>query len=574
MRKYWEVLKSYKLYMLISPVLVLVSVFSETLQPLLMAKVIDDGVLLKDISTVLRLGGIMVLVSLVGLVMTMINVVVSSKISMGFGTDLRSALFSKIQRLSFSDVDKFSTASLITRLTDDITKIQMILLMSLRMLLRSPMLFFMAFFFIIHINADLAIVVAFAIPILAVSIYFILKRGFPFFVKVQQKLDNLNAFVRENLINIRVVKSFVREDFETGRFENRNEDLRDTVIRASNTMITLFPAMQLILNLSVMAVLWVGGNRVIGGGMEIGELISCVNYLTQILMSIMMLSMVIMMAARAAASSERVLEVMNTEPSLENTAIGMENKYEVKHGVVVFKDVAFRYTGSENDVLKNINFSIKPGETVAIVGATGAAKSTMVQLIPRLFDVTSGEIIVDGVNVKDYNLEQLHWGVGMVLQKNELFSGTILENLKWGKPAASEEDVVEAARIAQADTFIQSFPDGYQTVLGRGGVNLSGGQKQRLCIARALLRKPKILILDDSTSAVDTDTEQQIRLGLDTTLADTTVLVVTQRVRTMQTADRVIVLDNGQIEDIGTPEELLDRSEIYKEIYNSQQITI
>lgn len=573
MKIYWKLLKRYKLSMAISPLLVLVSVVSETFQPLLMANIIDNGVIPGNLSVITKLGGLMVLVSIIGLIASMINIYVSSSVTMGFSTDLRSSLFSKIQSLSFSEIDKFSSSSLITRLTDDITKIQQIVMMSLRMLLRSPMMFVLAFFFVIRINAELAVVVVLLVPILVVCVYFIFKKGFPVFVKVQQKLDNLNALVRENLINMRVVKSFVREGFEEQKFEVRNQDLRNTVIRASNIIITLFPVMQLILNISVMLVLWVGGQKVIGGNMKLGELVSCVNYLTQILMSLMILSMFIMMFARASASSQRIIEVLDTQPSLGNIKTGLEDKYKVQHGDILFRNVSFRYAGGENDVLRNISFHIKEGETIAVVGATGSAKSSMVQLILRLYDATSGEVLVGGVDVKDYNLDELHSQVGMVLQNNELFSGTIIENLRWGKTDASFDEVVEATKVAQAHEFIQSFTDGYQTILGRGGLNLSGGQKQRLCIARALLRKPKILILDDSTSAVDTDTEQKIRLGLDEMLADTTVLVVTQRVRTMQTADRVIVLENGEVESIGTPTELMVKSKVYQEIYNSQQIT-
>lgn len=387
-------------------------------------------------------------------------------------------------------------------------------------------------------------------------------------------MDQLNEVVRENLINIRVVKSFVREDFEAHKFKDKSESLRDTVIHASNIIVSIFPVMQLVMNLSIIAILWMGGHKVMTGELKVGELISFVNYLGQVLMSLMMLSMIIMSYARASASSKRILEVLDTQPSLTDTPEGMRSTREIEKGEIAFEKVSFRYGGGETDVLRNISFHIRPGETVAIAGATGSAKSSLVQLIPRLYDVSAGEIRIDGIPVQDYNLRELHARIGMVLQKNELFTGTIAENLRWGKPDATQEELEVAARAAEAHEFICSLPAGYDTLLGRGGINLSGGQKQRICITRALLRKPKILILDDSTSAVDSETELRIRNNLNAWLRDTTVLIITQRIYTMQSANRVILLDDGEIESIGTPEELLERSEMYREIYYSQQIVI
>lgn len=574
MKQYWQILKKYKTSLLISPLLVLVTVLCETIQPWFMSKIVDDGVMHKDLSIITEIGAYMVGVSILGLIVSIINVYVSSRASIGFGSDLREVLFGKIQQLSFTEIDRFNSASLITRLTNDITRIQQVILMAMRLMLRSPLMLIMATFFVFKINSDLAIVLMGAIPVLGVSVYLILRKGFPLFMKVQQKIDQLNAVVRENLINIRVVKSFVREDFEGEKFERSSEDLRDMVVRASNVVVSIFPVMQLIMNISIIIILWIGGGKVMTGELQVGELISFVNYLMQILMALMLLSMVIMNIARASASSERVLEVLDTEPSLTNTQESIQNKHRIRKGEVEFRDVFFRYSGGENDVLKNINFHINQGETIAVVGATGAAKSSMVQLIPRLYDVTGGEILIDGVNVKDYNLDELHAEIGMVLQKNELFTGTIIDNLRWGKPDASIEEVEQAAKAAQAHDFIMSFTDGYNTQLGRGGINVSGGQKQRLCIARALLRKPKILILDDSTSAVDSDTEQKIRNNLNNLLSNTTVFIITQRINTMQSADRVIVLEDGEVEAIGKPDELIESSGVYKEIYNSQQIAL
>lgn len=539
-----------------------------------MAQIIDNGVMKQDLSVITGTGFYMILISIIGLAFSVINVFISSRTSIGFGTDLRMNLFDKIQKLSFFEIDQLGSASLITRLTSDISRIQQIVLMSLRMMLRSPFMLIVAVFFVFKINTDMALILIASIPFLAISVYLILKKGFPYFLKVQQKVDQLNEVVRENLINIRVVKSFVREDFETHKFIRKSKDLQDLVIKASNIIVSIFPVMQLVMNLSIIAILWVGGRKVITGNLQVGELISFVNYLVQILMSLMLLSMIIMALARASASSKRILDVFNSTPTLTNTPIGLENKYQIEKGDVRFEKVNFRYKGGETDVLRNINFHINSGETIALVGATGSAKSSLVQLIPRLYDVSSGEIRIDNIPVKDYNLDALHARIGMVFQKNELFTGTILENLRWGKPDATLEEVEQATRAAEAHSFIMSFTDGYNTQLGRGGINLSGGQKQRLCIARALLRKPKILILDDSTSAVDSETELKIRENLNTLLHKTTVFIITQRVNTMQSANRVIVLEDGEINAMGTPEELLETSEVYREIYHSQQLIV
>lgn len=572
MKKYWNILKKYKISLIISPILVTIYVLSETIQPKLMANIIDQGVIPKSLPVITTIGIQMVLISVVGLIASVINVSVSSRVGIGFGTDIRTQLFGKIQSFSFSDIDRFSTASLITRLTNDVSKLQQIVLMSMRLLLRSPLMLFIATFFAISINKELALVIAIAIPILGLCIYGVLSQAFPFFIKVQQKVDALNAVVRENLINIRVVKSFVREDLEKKKFEASSEDLRDVSIKASNIVITIFPLMQLIMNASILAILWFGGQKVIGGSMKVGELVSFVNYIAQILMSLMLLSMVIMTFARATASSRRVMEVLNTESSLQNTPTGLHNKNKIEKGNIEFRNVYFQYPGGENDVLKNINFEIKQGETIAVVGATGSAKSTLLQLIPRLYDVTLGQVLIDGVDVRDYLTTEVHSKISVVLQNNELFTGTIIENLRWGKADATQDEIEQATKAAQAHDFIQSFTDGYNTMLGRGGINISGGQKQRICIARALLRKPKILILDDSTSAVDSETEQKIRSNLKELLIDTTVLIVTQRVSTMQSADRILVLDDGELEAMGTPAQLMIESDVYKEIYNSQQL--
>lgn len=559
---------------MVCPLLVAVTVWCETIQPALMADIVDQGVMQRDLTVIAQKGSWMILASLAGLLFSILNVWIASRTAIRFGTDLRRMLFADIQRLSFTDIDRFSPASLVTRLTSDISRIQQVVLMSMRMMLRSPLLLIMAVFFVVRTDVRLALVLLAAIPVLGLGIYGLLKKGFPYFLKVQQKLDRLNAVVRENLINIRVVKSFVREEAEDRKFTDSSEELRDTVIRASDIIVSVFPMMQLVMNASIAAILWVGGRRVMGGDLMVGELIAFVNYLTQVLMALMLLSMFIMTVARANASSRRIVEVLDTPSAPEVSPEARGTHHRITTGDLVFHRVSFRYENGENDVLKEISFHIRAGEKVALVGATGSAKTSLVQLIPRLYRVTQGEIRIDGVRVEDYYPEELHRAVGMVLQKNVLFTGTILENLRWGNPQATREEVEEAALAAEAHGFICSFAEGYDTRLGRGGINLSGGQKQRLCIARALLRKPRILILDDSTSAVDSETELKIRHHLAQLLKDTTVLTVTQRVHTMQAADRVIVLDDGRVEAIGTPAELMQTSAVYREIYASQQIKV
>lgn len=573
MKTYLQILKRYRVAVLICPFLVLVSVFCEAIQPMYMAHIIDNGVMQHNLSIVTSIGIKMILISVVGLAFSICNIYLSSKAGIGFSTDLRSQLFKKIQQLSFFEIDHFSPSSLITRLTGDIDRIQQVVLLSLRLLLRSPIMLVLAVYFVVRTNREMANLLLATVPLLAISVAFILRKGFPFFLKIQQKVDRLNEVVRENLINIRIVKSFTREEYETKKFNKRSEDLRDTVIHASNIIVTIFPVMQLVMNLSIILLLWVGGHKVMIGELKVGELISFVNYFAQILMSLMMFSMMMMIIARASASSQRITEVFRTHPSLENTSEGLLNTHHIERGEISFDHVCFRYKGGETDVLKNINLQIQPGELVAVAGATGSAKSSLLQLIPRLYDVTEGQICIDGVPLQNYHLNELHTRIGMVLQQNELFTGTIVENLRWGKSDATMEEIEQVTKIAEAHDFITSFTDGYDTLLGRGGINVSGGQKQRICLARALLRKPRILILDDCTSAVDTETELRIRHNLNKMLHDTTVLIATQRVHTMQSANRVIVLEEGELESFGTPEELLAHSKVFQEIYYSQQIT-
>ncbi len=568
MRTYWEILKEYRKYLIISPILVIGYVFCDTAQPTLMAYIVDEGVMKKDLNTVINIGLIMIGFSVIAIAFSLSNLYCASKTSVGFSTGLLKKMFHRIQQFSFADIDTFSTGSLITRMTNDTTIVQQVLMRSMMLLYRAPLMMILAFIFVIRIDVRIASIIGIALPALALSIFMLLRTGFPLFVKVQQKLDNLNNVVRENLINIRVVKSFVREDFEKKKFERANKDLRDTYIKALDVVITIMPIMQLVMNAMIICILWVGGIE----RLQVGKLISLVSYSTQILMALMLVSMTLMMFARASASSKRILEVLHKEPTITDSPAVLSNGLKITGGDITFRNVNYKYREESGSyVLKDINFHIPQGENVALVGATGSAKSTLLQLIPRLYDISEGEILIDNINIKDYPLSELRNNIGVVLQKNELFSGTILSNLKWGNPDASFGEVVESAKAAEAHDFIMSFPDQYETVLGQNGVNISGGQKQRVCIARALLKKPKILILDNSTSAVDTATERKIRQNLNN-LTQTTILMVTQRYSSMQASERIIVLEDGTIEAMGTPSELLETSDIFREIYNSQQL--
>ncbi|MFT3946222.1 MAG: ABC transporter ATP-binding protein [Agriterribacter sp.] len=572
-RNFYPYFKPYKKAFLVIPVFVLIDVVCEISQPRLMSAVVDGGILNKDLHHVLRTGLAMIGLALVAILANLGNIYYSSTASVGFVTSLRRGLFHKIQTFSFADTDYFSSASLTTRITNDANVLQQVLMMSLRMLLRAPLMLIFAVVFAIMINKELALVLAFSIPVLAISIFLLLRKGLPYFIKMQQKVDNVNGTVQENLLNVRVIKAFVRQDYEKEKFEKVNIDLMTIAAKASGIVIMIMPVMQLIMGISLVAVTWFGGQKVMAGSLPLGGLMSFLSYITQILIALMILSMTFMMISRAIASGDRIEEVLLKASSLTDMPGAVEKGLKVKNGSIRFDDVCFRYNvGSEKANLENISFNVKAGATVAIIGGTGSGKSTLVQLIPRLYDVSSGAVYVDEVNVKDYALEELRGSIGIVLQQNQLFSGSIYDNLKWGNPDAAEADITEAARIASADDFIRSLPDGYQTILGQGGVNLSGGQKQRICIARTLLKKPKILILDDSTSALDITTDRDIREGLDKYLSDTTVIIIAQRISSVQHADKIIVLDEGHIAGIGQHESLLNDNAIYQEIYQSQHL--
>lgn len=570
MKQYLKYVKPYLVYFIAGPCLMIVEVIGEVLMPYFMSLIINEGVANRNIPYITMIGGAMVVTALLMMAGGIGGAYFGAKGSISFAADVRRDVFLKIQKFSFANIDKFSTGSLVTRLTNDITQMQNLVNMALRMMLRAPGMLIGAVIMAVMMNAQLAAVLLVVIPLLIIAIISIVRIAFPRFDMMQKKLDRVNSGIQEALTNVRVIKSFVRGEYEEKKFADANDDLKESSINAMKVMILLMPISTLIMNLTVLAVVWFGGNQVIAGSMQVGDLTAFVSYVTQILMSLMMLSMVILQSSRAMASAKRVQEVLNEEIDLSDDEAG-QKQLEVKKGRIEFKHVSFRYYKDNHEkVLDDISFEINPGEVVGIIGSTGCGKTSLVQMIPRLYDADEGEVLVDGVNVKEYSLHNLRNGVGMVLQKNVLFSGTIEENLAWGDEHATKEMIAEAARAAQAEDFINSFTQGYDTELGQGGVNVSGGQKQRLCIARALLKKPKILILDDSTSAVDTATESRIRESFSTTLKDTTKVIIAQRITSVMEADKILVMDEGKIVGEGKHEELLKSCEAYQEIYYSQ----
>ena len=562
--------KRFKVSALVAPLLIMGEVLLEVLIPLIMARIIDVGISNHDVGYVVKYGLIMILAALASLGFGVFAGKYAAVASVGFARNIRRRLFNKIQDFSFGNVDKFSTSSLITRLTTDVTNTQNTFQMIIRMCIRSPFMFVSAIIMSFYINSKMALIFLAAIPLIAIPAAIIMKKAFPRFQEMMKNYDLLNGTVQENLIGIRAVKAFVREKDEIERFKIAANAVRTTQVKAEKLVILNMPIMQLVMYLSIIAILWFGGNFIIAGSMQVGELISFITYLTQILMSLMMISMIFVMLVISKASINRIVEVLDEEVDIKS-AEKSKAVSSVKDGSIKFENVSFSYDKQESTaVLRNINVDIKSGMTVGIVGGTGSSKTTFVQLIPRLYDVLSGKVEVGGVNVKDYELETLRNSVSMVLQKNVLFSGTIKENLKWGNENATDEEIIAACKAASAHDFVSSFPDGYETELGQGGVNLSGGQKQRLCIARALLKQPKILILDDSTSAVDTATDAAIRKNLASTLNNTTKIIIAQRISSIQDADVIYVLDEGEIVDFGNHEKLLETCEIYKEVYESQ----
>ena len=559
----------YRKYAIATPIIMLGEAIMEILIPLIMANMIDYGIQNKDIGYTVRMGVLMILCTLFSLACGAGGGVCAAHAAMGFAKNLRAKLFRKVQTFSFANIDKFSTASLVTRLTTDVTNTQNAFQMAIRMAVRAPAMMIGAAIMAIRINPTLSTVFIVVIPVLAVCLFLIMSNAHPRFGIMMEKYDALNTSVQENLTGIRVVKAFVREDYEKRKFNDSADQVRKAQLRAEKLVILNSPVMQLCVYGCILAVLWFGGNMVVAGTFQVGKLSSFISYVMQTLTSLMMLSMVIMMFTISMASMRRICEVLDEVPEIGEVS---QPVTEVKDGSIEFKDVSFSYSKDPNNLtLQHINLSIKSGETIGIIGGTGSAKSTLVQLIPRLYDITGGQLLVGGVDVREYQEEALRNAVSMVLQKNVLFSGTIRDNLRWGDENATEEEIIDACKAADAYEFIQSFPYGLDTDLGQGGVNVSGGQKQRLCIARALLKKPKILILDDSTSAVDTATDARIRAAFREKLSDTTTLIIAQRITSVQDADKVIVLNDGQIDDFGTPAELMERNQIYREVYQQQQ---
>lgn len=563
-------LSKYIIYSILCPLAIVGEVLLEIRIPYLMAKIVDKGIPAKDITYVLQTGGLMVVMALISLLFGVLGSKFGATASMGLGSELRKGLFNRIQDFSFSNIDKFSTASLITRLTTDVNNTQNSFMMIIRVLVRAPVMMVSATIMAYTINKSLVTVFLVAIPVLAIVFVVIARLAYPRFSKLLKKYDALNSSVQENLIAIRVVKAFVRSQYEKLKFKAANDELMNASMRAEKIVIFNMPFMQITIYSCIIAILWFGGNMIIAGDMLTGELISFISYVTQILVSLMMISMVLITVILSRASVNRIIEVLDENTDISDSQGSGEQI--VKDGSIAFEDVCFRYNSQADcNILEHVNIHIKSGQTVGIIGGTGSSKTTLVQLIARLYDATQGKVLVGGVDVRNYKLKELRDAVAMVLQKNVLFSGTIKDNLLWGNENATDEQIAKACKAAQAHAFIESFPKGYDTELGQGGVNVSGGQKQRLCIARALLKNPKILILDDSTSAVDTATDAKIREELRKYSREITTIIIAQRISSVCDADEIIVLDDGKVNAIGTHDELLQNNQIYKEVYHSQQ---
>jgi len=572
-------LEGYKRDAVKSPILITLEVIFELLLPLVMSEIVDVALPNGDVKYTFLLGAVMLVLSFAAMACGVLSAKYSTLASQGFGANMRQALFDKVQEFSFADIDRFSSASLITRMTNDVNAMTMMLNMGLRMLFRAPFMLLFALFFSLSINPQVSVVLLIIIPIMVLSIgtvMFICRR---LFTILQQKIDAVNNTLQENLVAIRVVKAFVRENHERKKFNEANENLMNAGLTVGMRVIAIMPIMTLAMNAATLGVVYFGGTQVMqgieinGAIFKLGDLQAMLNYISQVLMSVMMVAMTLLNLTRAQACAKRINEVLTTQPAIRDGDHTSPDTLPAPRGKVEFRNVSFRYVtgGTGDDVLQNISFTVEPGKFVAIVGGTGTGKSSLVNLIPRFYDVTGGSVLVDGLDVRDYPLEELRGRIGMVLQNNVLFTGTIRENLMWGRDDATEEEMIQAAKDAQAYDFIMSFPEGFDTILTQGGTNVSGGQKQRLCIARAMLRKPAILILDDSTSAVDSATEAAIRDSFAKNLKGTTVIIIAQRISSVRYADEILILDDDHIVGRGTHEELLASNAIYQEIYQSQQ---
>ncbi len=571
MRGWFKYVKPYRYAFILGPICMIAEVIGEVLMPKLLSVIINQataGTL--TVGGSIGIAGLMVLSALFMMAGGVGGAYFGAKASVGFSSDLRKDVYGRIQGFSFMNIDKFSTGSLVTRTTNDITQMQNFINMILRMGLRAPGMMLGALIMAISIKPQLSLVFAVILPIMILVIVFLIMNAFPRFNVMQKKIDKLNSTVQENVTNVRVVKSFVRETHEEEKFKEANRDLKKTGMAAAKLMILMQPIMSIFMNGAIIAVVWFGQKAVIAGGMEVGDLSAFLTYVTQILFSLVMVTVLLVMSARALASAKRIKEVLNEVPDIKDDG-EKELLTEIEKGDIEFQDVSFRYyKNSPDKVLDNISLKIKAGSTVGIIGSTGCGKTTLVSLIPRLYDADEGDVLIDGKSVKDYTLYSLRENVGMVLQKNILFSGTIEDNLRWGDEDATMDEIISASDSAQADKFVSSFTDGYDTMLDQSGKNVSGGQKQRLCIARALLKKPRILILDDSTSAVDTATEAAIREAFRNELKNTTKIIIAQRISSVIDADEIIVMNEGKITGIGTHEELINQNEEYSEIYYSQ----
>ncbi|WP_313343923.1 ABC transporter ATP-binding protein [Sedimentibacter sp.] len=560
-------MKKYLFYAILCPILMILEVLADIIIPYLMSRIVDVGIVNNDINYIVRIGLIMISAAVFGIVLGVISSHFGAKAGFGFAAEVRKELFKKVQGFSFANLDKFSVSSLITRLTNDCNTLGQVVMMSLRMAVRAPFMMIFALIMALRINAPLAKVFMVAIPVTVILLTVILSKARPLFLQMQTRVDKVNGIIQENLVGIRVVKSFNRQKFEEAKFKDRNDALRNTALKAVSIIIFFMPALTIIIYSTIISVLWFGGKQIVAGNMGSGDLISFITYITQILMSLMMLSFFFMQLMRGAASVNRIVEVLNTNSEI----IEIENPVsEVSDGSISFNNVSFKYPSSAEKTLQDINLNIKSGEVIGIIGSTGSSKSTLVQLIPRLYDVTEGEVKISGVDVRNYDIKTLRDNIAFVLQKNVLFSGTIRENMQWGNESASDEQIINALKQSQAWEFVSKYNDGLDHKVEQGGDNFSGGQKQRLTIARALLKAPKIIILDDSTSAVDVATDAKIQRSFKAELGNVTTIIIAQRISSIQHADRIVVMNEGKVESIGKHDALMKTSMIYKEIYESQ----